>query len=777
MSSDETLGRDPAPAAIRYLVLLSAFVSLLTAITFYPKIIGNSTPAEEFYQGAIPGFTFLFILSMIEWFTLRRSRKMFGPYGLAFGVEILKTFLLSIAATMYVQQADGSFSSFLLLQLTSLAILFMLALTKVARTKIEEIAQKDISRNLLNLLPTFIVLALFLGTYVAEIAGLGTPRQRSSFEPYTDKEIDWSMFNTPTWDATYLLENLLDQFTAGLSAPDVPLFNVSSDQSDPQDPIVYWRLASLSSYEYTGKAPYSTDWNPVQSAKRILSPIPVEPNTTYSNIVSPSSRTASFTVRLPLDYNDSIADVTIHPSFINYLPTTWNGRKGSYISSNDFYLYDAANNPIITTIKEAREVYPTNIAEDLRGIDANIRVGETSGDEGTFEYTMDYEAPDIQMIAAFSLLKDNYSDILDPTTWNAIKSMYIYKIPNSTETIPTNYVVHGSPGGEPNPTYADWAPTLTDYADEFDQNTTEQTVFGKAYALMKEFAPDTGNLNLSFDMEMWLGQQIGTMARPAEYEDYNEWFLDTSKEGVSLHFASTYATMLRWMGIPSRVVIGYIGGNDSSSYYPWRVITSRFLHAWAEVLVPIDPLIGSPRVEWVSFDPLLTYFADLYGIDLPEDIIPTSTVDQALTLRPDYDLEGNSIAQLYLDDQDYRSVGDWIIGRCTINHTGFTRFSNLKHGDHVNLSVRVITAPALTTWLPLQNVNVSFYIGIVGENETGSFLDYAFTDSRGVATIDFDIDVLTYGIRTIQFYAVVSFEGEQPSTPKAAISFEYRLIF
>jgi hypothetical protein len=681
---------------------------------------------------------------------------------------------------MYVQQVDGASSSaFFLHQLTSIAIIFMLVISKVARERLEQLAERNVSKTMLNLLPTLLVLALFLGTYAVEIAGLGTPRQRSKFGSYTEKEIDWSMFNTPTWDATYILENLLDQFTAGLRTPDIPLFNVTSDQSDPQDPIVYWRLGSLESYEYTGKPPYTTDWNPTDSVKRVLSPDPVEPNITYSHIISPSERTASFTVKLPLNYSDSVADVTVHPSFSNYLPSTWNGYKGSYISSNSFNLIGADGQPLSPTTTQAREIFPNAFESDLLGMDANIRVDETSDEEGVFEYTMDYLSPNIQMTAAFSLTRNEseYLRCVDATTWDAIKSLYL-QFPNTQAEMPSPIYVE-TQGGLITPTfnnYSDWAPTVTSTAAAW--NLPTQTVFGQAYSNMQKL----GNQSLyTFDEQMWLGTQTGaTMAHPEPYEDYNEWFLNRGS-GVSLHFASAYATIMRLQNIPSRVVIGYIGGNDSAGYYPDRVITSRFLHAWAEVLVPIDtiPLLpGGERVEWLSFDPLLSYLASQYGIDLPQDIIPTSSEEQTTTIRPDYDLEGRGIAQAFIDDADFRDngSGDWIIQRVTVNYTGLLPSPyTLYDGDHINLSIRLITIPSVNTWLPYQGATIAFYYGILGENKTGTPLENGTTNSQGVATIEFDIDVAVFGVRTIYFYAEVVGLGTQQ--PRAGLSLPYKIEF
>jgi len=768
MSSKKTLGKDPAPSAIRYLLLLSALTSGLIALSFLPKMAGSSTAELDFYQTAIPIFGFLSLVSVLEWFLLGRSRKLKGPYGFAFASEFFKTIVLFLGNQAYVQSVDGASSGdFSLLLFSSLATITMLGLTKFLRTRIEEYAKRDISRHALNLLPTILVLLLFLGTYVTEIAGLGTPRQRQDFGTYTDKDIDWAMFNTPTWDATYLLENLLDQFTAGLSAPDTPLFNVTSDQTNSQEPPVYWRLSNLASYEYTDKPPYTTDWNPSDQMNIVLSPVPSEPNSTYSHIIPGNEQTASFTVEMPLDYNSTTSDVTVHPNFINMLPTAWNGKDGSYISSNSFNLYSKAKESSLTPVTtQAKEVFPTAIGTlGLNGILGNIQTAETSPEAGVFEYTMNYKAPDIQTGAAFSLGRDDsvYEGILSANTWSDLKTLYL-QIPSEV------------PSG--NTDYADWAPSVAGNASEWDDSF--QTVFGQAYANMLKFE------NFTFDQEMWLGAQTGIdMAHPDEYEDYNEWFMNRGS-GVSLHFASTYATINRLQNIPTRVVIGYIAGNDSIEFAPKRMISSRFLHAWAEVLVPIDPnpiLPGDEYVEWMSFDPLLSYLADLYGFELPTDIIPTSTAEQTTFIRPDYDLETYGLAQAYAQHAALQP-NDWIFGRSTVNYSGLAPSPYTLHDeDTINLSTRLIAIPSAATWLPYQNASISFYIGTLNENssvgyieDNGTFIASAFTDSRGIATIAFNIDIMLFGIRSVNFYAVVHL-GTSGEVRRASMSLTYIITF
>jgi hypothetical protein len=291
--------------------------------------------------------------------------------------------------------------------------------------------------------------------------------------------------------------------------------------------------------------------------------------------------------------------------------------------------------------------------------------------------------------------------------------------------------------------------------------------------------------NFTFDQKMWLGAQTGIqMAHPDEYEDYNEWFMNRGS-GVSLHFASTYATINRLQNIPTRVVIGYIAGSDSIEFAPKRMISSRFLHAWAEVLVPIDPnpiLPGDEYVEWMSFDPLLSYLADLYGFELPTDIIPTSTAEQTTFIRPDYDLETNGLAAAYA--QHALQPNDWIFGRSTVNYTGLTPSPyTLHNGDHINLSTRLIAIPSTATWLPYQNASIDFYIGTLSEDstvgsieESGTPIASTFTNSRGIATIIFDIDITLFGIRTINFYAIIKL-GTSGEVRRASMSLTYNITF
>jgi protein-glutamine gamma-glutamyltransferase len=81
-------------------------------------------------------------------------------------------------------------------------------------------------------------------------------------------------------------------------------------------------------------------------------------------------------------------------------------------------------------------------------------------------------------------------------------------------------------------------------------------------------------------------------------------FLFETRRGFCEHFAGTYATLMRAMGVPARVVVGFQGGqyNELGDYLLVRHLDA---HAWAEIWVKSsdsDPLQG----RWKRVDPTET---------------------------------------------------------------------------------------------------------------------------------------------------------------------------
>jgi len=85
----------------------------------------------------------------------------------------------------------------------------------------------------------------------------------------------------------------------------------------------------------------------------------------------------------------------------------------------------------------------------------------------------------------------------------------------------------------------------------------------------------------------WSG---GTAGTPPPLVD----FLLGSRRGFCQHFAGSMAVMVRSLGIPARVAVGYTGGRYDSADDRW-VVLDRDAHSWVEVWFP--------GRGWIPFDP------------------------------------------------------------------------------------------------------------------------------------------------------------------------------
>lgn len=71
-------------------------------------------------------------------------------------------------------------------------------------------------------------------------------------------------------------------------------------------------------------------------------------------------------------------------------------------------------------------------------------------------------------------------------------------------------------------------------------------------------------------------------------------FVNGPKRGYCQHYAGAMALMLRLLGIPSRVAVGFTSGEYSEGNSEW-VVKDTNAHAWVEVWFP--------RFGWIPFDP------------------------------------------------------------------------------------------------------------------------------------------------------------------------------
>ena len=105
-------------------------------------------------------------------------------------------------------------------------------------------------------------------------------------------------------------------------------------------------------------------------------------------------------------------------------------------------------------------------------------------------------------------------------------------------------------------------------------------------------------------------------------------FLFDTKRGFCEHYASAFAFMMRSAGVPSRVVLGYQGGevNEMSGHL---VVRQSSAHAWTEVYLPhagwyrVDPTaaVAPERIEFSLGDPEMESLTSSWGFSSPSPIL------------------------------------------------------------------------------------------------------------------------------------------------------------
>ncbi|MEU3270700.1 transglutaminaseTgpA domain-containing protein [Saccharomonospora sp. NPDC006951] len=120
-------------------------------------------------------------------------------------------------------------------------------------------------------------------------------------------------------------------------------------------------------------------------------------------------------------------------------------------------------------------------------------------------------------------------------------------------------------------------PRVAQLARDLTEGATND--FDRAQAIWQYFSPENGFV-------------YDTSTAPATDPDAVADFVLNGKRGFCEQYASSMAVMLRSLGVPTRVAIGFTTGYPTSDY---RTITSQDAHAWVEVY------FGDKG--WVSFDP------------------------------------------------------------------------------------------------------------------------------------------------------------------------------
>ncbi len=97
---------------------------------------------------------------------------------------------------------------------------------------------------------------------------------------------------------------------------------------------------------------------------------------------------------------------------------------------------------------------------------------------------------------------------------------------------------------------------------------------------------------------------VYTLTPPLLGGDPVDEFLFSVRRGFCEHYASAFVTLMRAAGVPSRVVLGYLGGENNAAG-GYLIVRQADAHAWAEVWLPghgwtrVDPTgaVAPERIE------------------------------------------------------------------------------------------------------------------------------------------------------------------------------------
>lgn len=119
-----------------------------------------------------------------------------------------------------------------------------------------------------------------------------------------------------------------------------------------------------------------------------------------------------------------------------------------------------------------------------------------------------------------------------------------------------------------------------------------------------------------------------TLEPPLLGSDPVDRFLFETRRGFCEHYASAFAVMMRAVGIPSRIVLGYQGGelNPMGAY---MIVRQADAHAWTEVWLPgrgwyrIDPTaaVAPERIEAGRSASMFDGIAASWGLDAPSELL------------------------------------------------------------------------------------------------------------------------------------------------------------
>ena len=173
-----------------------------------------------------------------------------------------------------------------------------------------------------------------------------------------------------------------------------------------------------------------------------------------------------------------------------------------------------------------------------------------------------------------------------------------------------------------------------------------------------------------------------TLSPPLLGEDAMDDFLFNSRRGFCEHYASAFVYLMRAVGIPSRVVIGYQGG-AMHPFDDYMIVRQSDAHAWAEVWfegqgwLRVDPTaaVSPTRIE-----------SGIENAGLERELLPLILIsDNALFQRV-----------RFMWDSMHNSWNKWIVGYNQVRQKELLELLGLRNVSSSDLVLWLVVCMTLT---------------------------------------------------------------------------------
>ena len=174
-----------------------------------------------------------------------------------------------------------------------------------------------------------------------------------------------------------------------------------------------------------------------------------------------------------------------------------------------------------------------------------------------------------------------------------------------------------------------------------------------------------------------------TLQPPALGSNPVDRFLFETRQGFCEHYASAFAVLMRAVGIPARVVVGYQGG-ESNPLGDYMIVRQADAHAWTEVWLPgtgwqrVDPTaaVAPARIDAGRSGAMFDGTGEAWGLSAPSELAyQLSLTWDALNAR----------------------WNEFVLGYGPENQERFMKWLGLENPDWRNLLLSLIGVVALLT--------------------------------------------------------------------------------